>query len=73
MNKQKFLQALGARIRDARIYSGQTQWDIAHACGLSQSEVSRIECGDIDVTIRKAVEIVAICGTDLRTIIGGLI
>ena len=73
IRKSDFLKSFGSRLRDARQAAGIYQCEIAEHCEVSQELISRIENGQIDVSIRRATEIAARCGTDLTMLLKGLI
>lgn len=55
IRKREFRWALGQRIKAARERSGLEQAELARALGLSQSAISRLECGQSDVSVWQLV------------------
>lgn len=68
-----FLQAFGARVQEKRQAAKIYQCDFASSLGISQSALSRIENGEIDISIRRAVRIACILNTTLPNLLEGLI
>jgi transcriptional regulator with XRE-family HTH domain len=48
---QKFIAALGLRVRELRMCKGLSQEDLANACGFEISQISRIELGKINTSV----------------------
>lgn len=53
---------IGEEIRRARVASGMTQAELAHAVGTSQAAVSVVENGRADLTCGKAVRLLEAVG-----------
>ena len=59
---------LCSRIRSLRMKAGYTQMELAERIGISQAAYSRLEKGEVEVSITKLMELCAIYGvrpTDL--------
>jgi transcriptional regulator with XRE-family HTH domain len=54
---QKFISALGQRVRELRLAKGLSQEDLANACGFEISQISRIELGKINTSVSHVVYI----------------
>jgi len=68
-----FLKSFGTRIRKRREYCELSQDDLARYVGISAPTMSRIESGDIDITIRRAMEIATQLDVTLRELMEGLL
>lgn len=51
MTNEKFLEALGARIRDVRKTKNMTQTRLAELCDIEKANLSRIESGQTNITV----------------------
>ena len=51
MSDQKFLNNLGARIKELRVSKAMTQNDLATQCDFEKASMSRIEAGKTNITI----------------------
>ena len=60
---------LGQRIRRLRVQQGQTQGDVACACGFTKSLLSKIETGNVLPPIATLVKIADALGTNLAALI----
>jgi len=68
-----FLEAFGARIRERRNSLVLSQEELARFIGITPSTLSRIEAGQIDITIRRAAEIAIQLGLELNELLEGLL
>ncbi len=68
-----FLATVGARIQARREYLKIRQVDFAERIGISQPALSRIENGEIDLSICRAAQIVVALETTLANLLEGLI
>lgn len=60
---------LAARVRMARTASGMTQSDLAHALGVSQTAVSRIESAERALGLLEALAIASAVGVSLNELL----
>ncbi|HNP47655.1 MAG TPA: helix-turn-helix transcriptional regulator [Bacteroidia bacterium] len=51
MNNDKFLYQLGSKIKAIRSEKNMTQQVLAKRCGFEKSSLSRIESGQINITV----------------------
>lgn len=64
--------ALCRRIRHLRLSAGFTQLDVASQLGISQAAYSRMETGEVDITISKLMDLAELYGLGLMTLMDGL-
>jgi DNA-binding XRE family transcriptional regulator len=64
--------ALCRRIRHLRVTAEYTQFDVAEKLGISQAAYSRLETGEVDITITKLIDLAELYGMSLMTITEGL-
>lgn len=62
-------QMVGAHIRRLRMQRGQTQDDVAGACGFTKSLLSKIETGDTQPPVATLVKIAEALGTSLSALL----
>lgn len=59
-------------MRHLRVEAGYTQLDVAEKLGISQAAYSRLETGEVDITITKLIDLAELYGMGLTTITEGL-
>lgn len=64
--------ALCRRIRHLRVSADLTQLDVAAQLGISQAAYSRMETGEVDITVSKLIDLAELYGMGLTTLIEGL-
>lgn len=57
MNNQKQTETVGQRIKKLRQEKGETQVELGDAIGLSQNSISKIESGEISLTLQSLLNI----------------
>ncbi|MBL7738330.1 MAG: helix-turn-helix transcriptional regulator [Chitinophagaceae bacterium] len=65
MTDIKFLEALGARIKELRIKKGITQHELAIRCDFEKASMSRIESGKTNITVLTLRKISNALGTEM--------
>ena len=65
------MQALGARIREARERAGLTQAEFARRCGTERGTAWRWETGRAEPSLAMLRTIAAVTGSDLGRLAGG--
>lgn len=58
-------ESLGHLIQQARVSSGQTQYEIAQELGISQRAVSEIETGKATIQMRRLFDLLKMTGASL--------
>lgn len=66
-------KTFGADFRAARRRAGLTQEDCAHLLGVDQSQVSKLEAGKVDPTVRQMTICYLIFGTWARPLWNGVL
>lgn len=60
------------RIKALRIRANKTQSEVAHALDVSQAAYSRLETGEIEITMTKVFELCALYQINVRSLLEGL-
>ena len=68
-SKPTHAESLGSRIRRLRVQQGQTQDEVAKACGFTKSLLSKIETGDTQPPVATLVKIAGALGTSLSALL----
>lgn len=68
-SKKAPAQTLGTHIRRLRVQGGQTQDDVAKACGFTKSLLSKIETGDTQPPVATVMKIAEALGTSLSALL----
>ncbi|MFI8962027.1 helix-turn-helix domain-containing protein [Streptomyces sp. NPDC053493] len=63
------LQALGLRVRDARIYANLTQEELAERAAIDRSTIQRIERGQSDAKFSHLLRIASVLGLTVQDLI----
>lgn len=63
---------LCSRIRELRIKAGYTQMELAERLGVSQAAYSRLEKGEVELSITKLMELCAIYGVRPSHLLEGI-
>ncbi len=69
MNEQQLFIKIGCKIRETRTLKGISQQDLAARCNFEKSNMSRIEAGRINLTIKNLYKISLALDVDLRELI----
>ena len=69
MNEQKLFLLIGDRIRDIRIEKGMSQQDLAAKCNFEKSNMSRIESGRTNLTVKTMFTISIALGVRIRDLV----
>lgn len=57
IRNEKFIKALGNRVREVRMSKGMTMEALADAAGIDYQQVSRVESGKVNATVSTIYEI----------------
>jgi len=68
MSKQ-FLSALGLNVKNRRLQKQWTQLELCHAAGIDLSYISRIERGQVNVSIEALLKVSAALDCDARDLL----
>lgn len=63
---------LCTRIRQLRVSAGLTQTDVSERLGVSQAAYSRLEKGDVEISVGKLMELCEIYGVMPERLLAGL-
>lgn len=69
MDDKKLISKIGARIKEIRISRAVSQQDLAAKCNFEKSNMSRIEAGKVNFTIRTLYKISIALNVKLKDII----
>lgn len=69
MNEQKIFIAIGDKIKKMRYLKGVTQQDLAAICNFEKSNLSRIEAGRTNLTIKNLYKISLALGVRLKDLV----
>lgn len=69
MDEQKLIQKIGQNIKRIREKKGITQIDLAYECGFEKGNMSRIEAGRTNPTIKTLAKIAEALGVSITDII----
>jgi transcriptional regulator with XRE-family HTH domain len=71
LNDRRFLQEIGARVRDARIARRLTQAQLGDACRLHRTFIGSVERGERNAALLSLRRIAAALRVPLAELIGG--
>lgn len=69
MNEQQLFILIGDKIKELRIRKGITQQDLAAKCNFEKSNMSRIESGRTNLTVKTLFSISIALGVKLRDLV----
>ena len=69
MNEQQLFIKIGDKIREKRLEKGISQQDLAAKCNFEKANLSRIEAGRTDLTIKTAFKISCALGIKLKDLV----
>lgn len=62
--------SMSMRLKEIRLAKGLTQEDLASKLGITQSNLSRMESGEVQMSLNMAIAITKECGCTLDELIG---
>lgn len=68
-NQDEILKQLGLNIKAERSRKGLTQEAFAEKMGKDRTFISRVECGRMNMSLKKIVELTNYLGADLKDIL----
>lgn len=69
MNEQQLFIKIGDKIKEIRISKGISQQDLAAKCNFEKANMSRIEAGRTNLTIKNAYKISIALGVNLKELV----
>ena len=69
MNEQQLFLAIGERIRSVRMQKNMNQQDLAARCNFEKSNMSRIEAGRTNLTVRSLDRIARALDVKIRDLV----
>lgn len=69
MNEQQLFIKIGDKIREKRLERGISQQDLAAKCNFEKANMSRIEAGRTNLTIKTAFKISCALGIKLKDLV----
>lgn len=69
MNDKELISKIGSHIKEVRISCGISQQDLAAKCNFEKSNMSRIEAGKVNLTIRTLYKISVALGVEFKDIV----
>nr|WP_325287801.1 helix-turn-helix transcriptional regulator [uncultured Bacteroides sp.] len=69
MNEQQLFIKIGDKIREKRLEKGISQQDLAAKCNFEKANLSRIEAGRTNLTIKTAFKISCALGIKLKDLV----
>ncbi|WP_072546658.1 helix-turn-helix domain-containing protein [Mediterranea massiliensis] len=69
MNEQQLFIKIGDKIREKRLEKGISQQDLAAKCNFEKANMSRIEAGRTNLTIKTAFKISCALGIKLKDLV----
>lgn len=69
MNEQQLFLKIGDKIREKRLEKGISQQDLAAKCNFEKANMSRIEAGRTNLTIKNAYRISCALGIKLKDLL----
>ena len=69
MNEQQLFIKIGDKIKEKRLEKGISQQDLAAKCNFEKANMSRIEAGRTNVTIKTAFKISCALGIKLKDLV----
>ena len=69
MNEQQLFLAIGERIRSVRMQKNMNQQDLAARCNFEKSNMSRIESGRTNLTVRSLDRIARALDVKIRDLV----
>lgn len=67
----ELLRLIGKRVRDARLWAGLTQQDLATRICMTRPSIANLERGDQDMPITRLALIARILGINLSDLVAG--
>ena len=71
LDDRRFLQQVGARVREHRTARRLTQAQLGHACGLHRTFIGSVERGERNAAVLSLRRIAAALRVPLRDLVGG--
>lgn len=69
MNEQQLFIRIGDKIKEIRLLKGVSQQDLAAKCNFEKANMSRIEAGRTNLTIKNAFKICIALGIKLKDLV----
>ncbi|MDD3419348.1 MAG: helix-turn-helix transcriptional regulator [Candidatus Gastranaerophilales bacterium] len=69
MNKKELCKKIGKNIQNERIAKGYTQEEFAELMNVSWSYVSKIECGVLNLSLGKVLELAQFLNSDVKNLL----